>query len=149
MNYAESFENHLANYRAIERKQSENPNLWQLSSIVYGCTRLTGGCTIDLQGNKPKHGYSVALPGVPGKIVDLKTFDNCHIIDFIKDNKNVLSDHNNYLGLWVDEGRVYLDIVYITADRAHALRTARKKGEKAIYCLHTGQTILTKRTNLK
>ena len=48
-----------------------------------------------------------------------------------------------YLGLWVDAGKVYMDVTHIIHDRSEAMRFAKANSQLAIFDLSTGSSVYT------
>lgn len=98
-----------------------------------------GGVSIDLNGNTPKSGYMVALEGheVKCQVKDLRVV----LADYMATRKHLLRNPNLFLGGWVDDDTVYLDI----SEQHHDLKEARLLGrirkQIAIYDVLSGKEV--------
>lgn len=109
-----------------------------ISAVVSDLTAgiLEGGATVPLYRGDlvPTTGYVV---GVGGLTVPQDRWGMAdHLVaDFVgrADTK--------YVGVWAEDGVVYVDKVQIVADRARALELADVHGEIAIYHIDSGETI--------
>ena len=96
------------------------------------------GFTIDLKtGIEPKSGYCIAL-SLFEQITDVNNNDLDIILsNYIVDHKpmllNTLPDY--YLGCWVNDDKIYLDVVTIVKDLKLAVRLAKIGKQIAIYDL--------------
>lgn len=99
-----------------------------------------GGATLDVNYNNfnAGAGYMVSLFGYETKL----NIDN---IDGIKkeiENKKTEAQKNKaYIGLWVDNGLMYLDISKHIIDYNEALETARENEQLAVYDLKNNKSI--------
>lgn len=111
---------------------------------MYNLAKNFGGWTMDIHRIlNPDHGYAVGgilpewiFPGwknVPGPAV----------IQMIRDYIiNIDNSGESVSGGWVrDDGTLVLDCSTVIESRSQAVALGRERGEQAIYCLHTGETI--------
>ena len=73
---------------------------------------LNGGITFDVKTNTKiiKHyGYMVAIEGCESKVA-IEDFTKVQLDDYIEVYLNILNQTEYYLGAWVHEGFVYLDV---------------------------------------
>ena len=76
-----------------------------------------------------------------GFFVSLKQFSEVHslesyndvILEFIAKNSNELKKENRFLGGWIDDNNLYLNISTLILDKRTALETAYKNEKLAIY----------------
>lgn len=64
--------------------------------------------------------------------------------DFIRKNRSILDRENHYLGGWVDNGEVFLDVSVIGKPDESTLARAEESRQEAVFDLKTGKTIQTK-----
>ena len=97
-------------------------------------TLNNGGASFNITTGvyNPTQGYFVSLPNYTKK-VPLEDFKTSHLKDFIDNNYDVLSNENNFVGGWVDNGIVYLDITEQITDRRRSLELAYNRGQKSVY----------------
>lgn len=111
-----------------------------ISKTVYEKTLEDKGVTINLDGHIPVRGYAVSLKGFE-KIVDLKDFEYETIKVYILDNWYTLEQENTYIGTWINENKVYLDISVILSNIYEALKFGKANKQKAIYDLREKKEI--------
>jgi len=80
----------------------------------------------------PKIGFSVSLVGYEVKI-PLKEFSPKNVLAFIGDNYDILHKDNMFLGGWVENGVVYLDISELIGDKETAIYQGIKRNQLAIF----------------
>lgn len=112
------------------------------STIVSETQRLTaewGGLSINMvSGVKPTTGFMVAKPPEFSRIVESADFfDKVKgrkiLSDYMKANKKDLASGKNFLGTWLNEGKVYLDVSENILDKATAVRLGQERNQLAIY----------------
>ena len=112
------------------------------STVVSDTQRFTadwGGLSINMvDGSMPTAGFMVAKPPEFSKIVDAKDFFDDKkgpkiLADYMKANKNDLATGKNYLGTWLEEAKVYLDVSENIMDKAEAKKLGQERNQLAIY----------------
>lgn len=105
-------------------------------------TLANGGATVSIVTGvpTPTSGYAVSLPGHErvGRITD--THRNS-IRLYVATRKTLLSRPGRYLGTWIDEGRLYLDVTEIYPERAVAEHYGAEREQLAIYDLAAGESL--------
>ena len=102
----------------------------------------SGGFTYSPVGNKsPKSGYAMALNPMYEERVPLRDFGPDHVAEYRKKWAAVLAEPNNYLGAWVQDGYVYLDVSVVVSDESEAMDVARQNQQRAIFNLSTFEEI--------
>ena len=122
-------------------------------STAVAATFRDGGYSVNFIGNKPKTGYMVGgMTVITGKyrinkpttrIVHGATPENTKaaIKDFYKEHDALLRQPGNYLGTWMDGGKMYIDISQRVPTRAKALVLGRTRNELAVYDVRRGTSI--------
>ena len=83
--------------------------------------------------SQPKSGYGVAIDK-KYEIKKPKTdFEPQDIHDYYEKFDHVLSKKGNYLGIWEDDGIIYLDITTVEPDKAVAERLGQNRQQLGIY----------------
>ena len=103
-----------------------------------------GGATLtkDLKKAELKSGYMVSLEGAESKV---KKDDYKAIIKAIEDKKEIIKDNSDlYIGLWVDNGMMYIDISININDKVEALEFGKKNKQFAIYDLENDKSLYLK-----
>ena len=116
------------------------------AAVVVQGSFLNGGATVAYNAGKPSEvdgpGFVVGggLPGI--KLSALAPLD-AMIFATARYIQQLPIDRQDYIGGWVDEEILYIDVVDFYQDRHEALKVARKRGELAIYDLGAGEEIRT------
>jgi hypothetical protein len=133
-----------------------NPDV---ASDIVRFTQEWGGLSINMvDGSMPISGYMVAKPPEFGRIVDEVDFVNPVkgpkiLSDYMKTHKNDLGNGRNYLGTWLNDSKVYLDVSENIQELFEAIRRGRERNQKAIWDvanlseIDTGGTGLVKERN--
>lgn len=88
----------------------------------------------------PTDGYMVSLEGLEVRI-GTKAFSPQWLDHFILRNRTLLENPNYYVGAWVENGFVYLDISECTNSLEQATKLARQRNQLAIYDVSCGVVI--------
>lgn len=114
-------------------------------SDLLTSVEVTGGWTVNVHdGSVPDHGYAVGGdPNVPERIIpSWRQMFGPVTHRIIRDHLRAIESAGaGHTGGWDDDGVLYLDAPTIIESRSQAVALGRKRGERAIYCLHTGETI--------
>ena len=87
----------------------------------------------------PKNGYAVSIKDC-GKIVNDLTMESLN--EYVKDNYKILASGNGYfLGIWIDNGKIYLDITRIYQSIYNAIDECRYNNQKAYYDFKLGKSV--------
>jgi hypothetical protein len=86
----------------------------------------------------PQNGYFASIQGRE-KIVD--KINKVILLQFIKDNIDLLTDHDNFLGAWTNDGKIYLDVSKKFKDKQFALLFGEVNQQLAIYDANKGEVI--------
>lgn len=107
----------------------------------FEATILNSGATFNPLTNElnPQKGYFVSLPKHEQRI-EKDNFSTQHVKDFINCNSDVFNEYR-FVGSWVDNGIVYLDISEQIFDKRTAIRLAYDRGQKAIFDANLGVVI--------
>lgn len=130
----------LAN-KVAESKDVPVSTVKPVADEAYQATIKNGGVTISLDGNRPSKGiayspykdaeFSIAKDQFNPKIVD----------DYIVKNESRLMEEGNHLGMWEDDGKIYLDISKVDDDPVRALENATNAEQLAAFDLSTFEQI--------
>lgn len=83
----------------------------------------------------PDRGFAVS-GGFPGLVLTYSEFEEATVADWIAELPTV-----EYIGCWAHEGKIYIDVTDIIANRAYALALAKHRNELAVYDFATGDVI--------
>lgn len=99
-----------------------------IKDIVIKTLENGGSTTSILTGEmNPESGFMCSLKDCT--IINIDQFNTSSIEEIIRDNRELLSQENIYLGTWVDNNKVYIDISENITDieEARAVGIARKQ----------------------
>lgn len=105
-----------------------------------------GGFTLDPRTAMPQtSGWAFSPDKSTERVIDgLASAED--IEKFMADNAEALAQPGNFLGGWTSDGKSYLDVSNVTADRAEAEAAARAADQLAIFNLETGETVSIPKT---
>lgn len=88
----------------------------------------------------PNKGYFVSLPNLETK-VSLNSLSVDDIVTFINRHRTLLQDKTKFIGGWIDNKVVYLDISEQIFDKREALERGYKHSQLAIYDANESKVI--------
>ena len=107
-----------------------------------------GGATMNVAtGDVPTSGYVVSMTGIEktyvlfGNDVVKEILISGAVKMYVKDNDDILSLPGMYLGSWIDNGVLYIDISNVIDNEHDALRMAVANKQLAYYDLNNAKTI--------
>jgi hypothetical protein len=105
-------------------------------------TLANDGATVSLRGQLvPLSGYFVSEQG--GTDVRADTFNGQDVLNFVISHIHELSRLGAYLGSWIEDGQVFLDVSYHYYSRDDAMRSARDNAQLAIWDIANAMAIRT------
>lgn len=107
----------------------------------FEATLLNNGATYNPLTNilNVNKGYLVSLPHFEQRI-EKHNFSVQHVKDYININFGAFSE-NLYVGSYIDNNVVYLDVTESISDIRNAINIAYLRGQKAIYDANLGKVI--------
>ena len=106
-----------------------------------------GGATFNLvTGTSPTTGFVVSERGFElklklfGPVINRDILISAIVREFIRENGMELNNPENFLGGWIDDGELFLDISRVYDNEHDALRVAVENGQKAYYHIDTDKT---------
>ena len=101
--------------------------------------------TKELKQAELKEGYMVSLEGAESQV---KGEDYQAIIKAIEEKQEIIKDNKGlFIGLWLDEGIMFIDVSINIEDRAEALEFAKRNKQLAIYDIVNNDSIYLKDYN--
>jgi len=94
--------------------------LYSISNPIFKQTIENQGCSMNLDGVSPVHGYMVGIFGHELR-VNILEFNSGHVDGFIRANLDYLHYRNTYIGTWIDNDLVYIDLSISCPDLESAL----------------------------
>jgi hypothetical protein len=102
---------------------------------------FTGGTTMSLtRETVPLAGFAVSVRDCE-HVIPWSDVTSVDVGRYVETHHTLLTVPGYFLGAWLDDGRLYLDVTMIIEDRAHALDVARRNAQLAIFDLSTGETV--------
>lgn len=102
---------------------------------AYEAVKKNGGVTIDLGGHVPANGYAYAPFKDTEMVVPQGSFTPEHIDRFINMHADELAKPGNHLGMWTQNGNVYLDISRVGDPTTATLAKAQAAHQLAVFDL--------------
>ncbi len=112
---------------------TQTGRLWNLSTIIINNTAHKNGYTTSINGNKPYIGYMVSIPDKEVVFNNFQEFNQVSVNNFIVENLNLLKRDNYFIGTWIYEGKIYLDISINLSSKSEAIKAGKKNNQLAIY----------------
>lgn len=106
---------------------------------IFSLTKEWGGVSLSMvDGHLPTKGYMVAKPPEFGDILPQSDWESPIkgpkiIADFLDKNKADLATGKNYLGTWLNGGKIYLDVSENITSREEAVRLGKERNQKTIW----------------
>lgn len=94
-------------------------------------------------GDAPTQGFMVSTVKNSEEVYPLASITAADIAAYRRKHAAQLANPNSYMGAWVWEGNVYLDVSTHVPEESQALALARQHDQLGIYDLATGDTIET------
>lgn len=121
--------------------------LYKIGEIITKNERVTLKVRgpLDFKVLERKRGYAVSLNGYEQSF----NYDNrgqlyAHIIKYVTSNYKLLIQKNHFLGIWLHNGMVYLDVTIIVNNKVNALLRASLEKQQAIYDFNACKSLYLK-----
>jgi hypothetical protein len=115
-----------------------------LSTLIHELA-LTGGFSYNVNTGEsnPTTGYMVSVAGCEEQFFYDNDFDNKDLKHYFFRNSEKLSSQEAFLGGWLNENRVYLDVSINIQDLEEAILYGIIGGQKAIWdCVNSREIVL-------
>lgn len=103
-----------------------------------------GGITLDPTLGRPiNQGYAVSPYRERERVLPLEDFNVKALGHYLVENKDLLNQPGNYLGVWWDRetDKVYLDVSLVVFDEGTCQELAVQHAQLAYYVLHEQKTV--------
>lgn len=101
-----------------------------------------GGITVDRAGKEYKGaGYAVAVSKDTEIVIREELFSSDMLDRVFKLYAHNLQRDNVYLGIWKDNGKVYLDLSEVIQDKEQAIEAGKQRKQIAIFSFEDLETI--------
>lgn len=104
---------------------------------AYKETVKNGGVTISIEGNQPSKGLAFAPYKGTEQIVDKTKFTPDDVGMFVNKNLEALNEKGNHLGLWEEDGKIYLDVSQVGDVSPATIKKAMDANQLAAFDLGT------------
>ena len=112
----------------------------QLMTKIKIDTLKNGGGTFDIYNKQQANtGYMSSIKDIA--VIDINDFNFFLINKIIEENKNILRRKNIYLGTWLEDNKVYIDISKNYKNKYYCFKIAKKLNQLAIFDLNTFTSI--------
>lgn len=114
---------------------------YQIAQDVLDLTLADGGGTFHNDGTpidtRERVGYALSINEELGRVIPIRDITQTDVSIYFHD----MARENKYIGTWVFDGNVYLDVVTIVPELELALEIAAAHDQLAIYDLYNGNEI--------
>jgi hypothetical protein len=115
----------------------------KITDAAYQSIIENDGVTINLEGAQPQKGYAYS-PYKDTEIVEpASEFSIDDVRKFVHENIDKLQQPGHYIGGWVDDNKVYMDVSVVGDPSAETIATAEGQGQLAVFDLESFETIYT------
>lgn len=121
--------------------QQEEPE--DVALKAYQLTKENGGVTINLDGKQPTEGFVYSPSKETEVMIPEEEFTIKAVDDFRNKNVELLNHDDNYIGIWRDGRKAYLDVSRVGEPSAKTLDAAQRANQLGVYDLRTFSTIIT------
>lgn len=119
------------------REQLTLDDIWALATS-------NGGFTYNpLYGATPQRGYAVALQGY-GKIYEPGAVTIDDLREYLRESGEQMKDPARYIGGWINDGKLYLDVSIVLPTEEEARKTGRMNDQTDVYNFVSGENIFLK-----
>lgn len=110
----------------------------KINKVLMDITMRNGGGTFtrSLEDANLKKGFMVSLPDHE-QVVSLKEAHTISITDMV----TIAKDLNAYIGTWLDDGKIYIDLSVNINNIEDAKRIGRENNQLAIYDVYNKMVI--------
>ena len=136
---ANEFPEGLAYDKFLEKRRGEF-KMKDISAKAKTLTAKNGGVTISLNGDVPENGFAFAPSKITERVITQDRWTLEDVDRFMEDNLDALNTDDAFLGVWVDEGKVYMDVSVVVADKTEALVRAKTADQISVFDLEKFET---------
>lgn len=115
-------------------------NSVQISQKAVELTKKNGGATINLDGDVPTAGFAYSPFKDVETVIPKATFGEKNVDEFINKHFDKLDQDGHHLGIWEDNGNVYIDISKVNPNEQLAVADSIKNNQIGLFDLSTFET---------
>lgn len=132
------------NVRREALSPDEVARITDIEQKAVELTRRNGGVTINLNGDVPTGGYAYSPFKNVETVIPEADFNEQQLDNFVeKFYDQLVADDKNHVGVWVEDGNVYMDISKVIDDEQEAVVDSLKNNQIALFDLNTFETKYT------
>ena len=106
--------------------------LYSISNPIFRKTVENQGCSMNLDGHEPVKGYMVGTKGNEVRI-NVSELNAGHIDSFIRSHLYALHNRIYFVGTWIDNDQVYIDLSINILEKDTALIYGKASGQLCIW----------------
>lgn len=122
-------------------KSLEQKHIRKWASEALNDAIIWNGSSFNMDIEKPTKGYMVSME-LFELVIDLKELSVDDIVKFINKNKLEFDSRLKYLGLWIDEGKIYIDVSVCFSELKLAEFFGVINNQSAVYDVVNEKTIM-------
>ncbi|MBX4188106.1 MAG: hypothetical protein KW793_03150, partial [Candidatus Doudnabacteria bacterium] len=103
-------------------------------------TRKNGGVTVKLNGDMPVSGYVFSPYKNVETVIPKEKFSVKDVDAFIDKHFNLLNQEEHHLGIWIDDGKVYIDVSKVIDDEQRAVEESLHANQIGLFDLQNFET---------
>ena len=123
--------------------KNQQKELGDVALKAYQLTKGNGGVTISLEGKQPTDGFVYSPSKETEFVMSNEGFTAEAVDDFKNKNAELLKQDGNYVGVWQDGGKTYIDVSRVGEPSAKTLDAAQRANQLGVFDLRTFSTIIT------
>lgn len=117
------------------------PQISKVADTAYQDTVKNGGVTINLDNNQPSKGIAFSPYKDTEFVVDKSSFTPEAVDNYVKTHADKLNIPGNHLGIWEENGNIYMDISQVGEKSAATLQKAIDAKQLAAFDLENFKEI--------
>ena len=117
-------------------------NIGIITKIKIDTLKNGGGSFSIFHNEIADKGYMCSIKDVV--IIELEDFNFSILEDIIEKNFSLLTKKNHYLGTWIEDKKVFIDISKNYKNKNYCLKIAKKLNQLAIFDLNTFTSVYIK-----
>jgi hypothetical protein len=112
-----------------------------LAEKAHQLTMETGGSTLDLAGNAPTKGIAYAPSKATEFSIEQEKYTPALYDQYVQAHMDELSQPGKHIGTWIDNGKVYFDVIEVGDKTPATLEKAQNAEQLGVFDLGTHETI--------
>ncbi len=113
----------------------------KISDTAYKNTVENGGVTISAEGDQPSKGVAYSPYKDTERVIPKDKFTAETTAQYMADHADKLKEPGNHLGIWEDNGNIYMDISKVGDNTPETYEEAMKAKQLAVFDLSSFETV--------